>query len=117
MSDVKTLQEAIEKKAIFRLNEDLSKIYKTIMALPLMQSTDSDLPKIYTRKDSGTEKGFVYSDTKPYWLFQPSSEYMKELYSYHLPKYIAEEVKNFVKEIDRLKDSVDELFNSKQDRD
>lgn len=102
MANLKTLQQIIDGKAEQRLKNDLQQIRSKIFECPVLLETGSEFPSLE----------FGGKEIKPYWFFNTDEPFCKALYSYWLPIYKSKEAEMFVKEVEQLKEGVDNLMSS-----
>jgi len=126
MEQINTLQEVINKRAAARLDADLMEVSKFIRGNRLTAATDTPFPYLTFNMLKGEGQDKPKQDTKaPYWVFQyeksgygssiSSSAYMDQVRAYWLPKYIAEETANFIKQVDDMQAQADQLAEDVED--
>lgn len=100
-----TLQQLINKRAEHKLDGDIQELSKAIRSNKLIiDTTSGNYPTLQMKHSDGTFASRSISD-----IFYWSSYLMKDLREYWLPKYIEEETKLFLKEIEDTKARVEIL--------
>lgn len=115
------MQKLIEEKAKARLAEDIKKLSNSIRENALVNGGDMKMPKLsYQGTDYSNKPQQI--DSVPYYVFavptygniETDNSYMAQLYRYWLPKYIEQEAKEFIEQVDMLKGHVTDLLTFKE---
>jgi hypothetical protein len=102
------IQKLIEEKALARFNYDFDRDASSIISSKIFNKvTNSDFFKSRLNKDGS------FSYTSSYFAFQRDKIIYEKCKEYWLPIYIEEESKMFLEDVERLKEEVDNLLNSK----
>lgn len=106
MKNITNIQDLVDKKAEIRLKKDLRDMRSAVLNIPVLcANTDSDFP----------DMEFKGKKTKPYWFFnEGDNSFYDALYEYWLPIYKSQEAHNFINEVERLNENVNELMNNQQ---